>query len=254
MKKCLVVILFFIAIFGSYLPYLPAKNFNSKSRVVIFVGHTGVGNNFGAKSSSGIYEIVYNDILAKKLASIKSDKFEYVLIDSSQKVKLKNRPDFAAKYKADLIIEIHHDSAQQIDIDVCNKEKGDKNGFCNKMSGASVFFCSKQEKGSVSEKVSLLIGKSLQKNGFRANLYHMKDIKGERRKIVSEENAVYDTCFYVLKNAKVPSVLIEAAVITNPLDEEKVKHTDYHDRFAKSVHEGIEAYFEFYIQQKENKN
>lgn len=219
--------------------YMPADQTQPKPlKIIVFSGHTGIGENSGVKSSSGIFEIEYNDILSKKLASLQDKNIEYLLVPVSEKVSLKERPGLAAKYKADLILEIHHDSAQQGDIDECLKDKE----HCREMSGFSVFFSSESKEAPVSKELAVRIGKGLRDAGFKPNLYHAKKISGENRKIISENEAVYDVPFYILKNTDIPAILIEAGVIANPFEEKEISNTEYHSRFAKAVHETLIRY------------
>ena len=207
-------------------------------KVIVFAGHTGTDGNRGVKSRSGIFEIEYNDLLSKKLVSLQDKNIEYIFIAASEKVSLEERPGLAAKkYKADLILEIHHDSAQPGDIDECLKSNDKKSPDCDEMSGFSVFFSSESKESTVSKDMALKIGKSLRNAGFKPNLYHAKKITGESRKVISEPDAVYDVPFYILKNSDIPAILIEAGVITNPFDEKDIKNPSYHSRFAKAVHE-----------------
>lgn len=210
-------------------------------KVIIFSGHTGIGDNSGVKSSSGIFEIEYNNILSKKLVSLQDKNVEYIFIAASEKVPLKERPGLAAKYGVDLILEIHHDSAQPSDIDECLRSNDKKSPDCDEMSGFSVFFSSESKGAPVSKDLALKIGESLKKAGFKPNLYHAKKITGESREIVSPQNAVYDVPFYILKNLNIPVVLIEAGVIANPFEEKEIKGISYKSRFAKAVHEVLRS-------------
>jgi N-acetylmuramoyl-L-alanine amidase len=49
--------------------------------------------------------------------------------------------------------------------------------------------------------------------------------------------------FAVLKAPDIPSVLVEAAFISNPQEEAKLNSTDYQDQLADALMRGIERYF-----------
>jgi N-acetylmuramoyl-L-alanine amidase len=52
-----------------------------------------------------------------------------------------------------------------------------------------------------------------------------------------------NTSFYLLRNTKMPSVLVELAYLTNYEDSEKLRNDQY--QFAYAIYEGILAYFGF---------
>ena len=49
--------------------------------------------------------------------------------------------------------------------------------------------------------------------------------------------------FAVLKAPDIPSVLVEAAFISNPQEESKLNSTEYQDQLADALMRGIERYF-----------
>jgi N-acetylmuramoyl-L-alanine amidase len=49
--------------------------------------------------------------------------------------------------------------------------------------------------------------------------------------------------FAVLKAPDIPSVLVEAAFISNPDEEAKLNSDDYQDQLANALMRGIESYF-----------
>jgi N-acetylmuramoyl-L-alanine amidase len=49
--------------------------------------------------------------------------------------------------------------------------------------------------------------------------------------------------FYVLRNASMPSVLIEMGFVTNPAEEQKLNSSSYQDKLAQGIYQGIVAYF-----------
>jgi N-acetylmuramoyl-L-alanine amidase len=47
---------------------------------------------------------------------------------------------------------------------------------------------------------------------------------------------------FVLKQTKMPSVLVEAGFLTNPEERDKIKQRDYLDKIAKGIAEGIDKF------------
>ncbi len=54
---------------------------------------------------------------------------------------------------------------------------------------------------------------------------------------------VEQASFAVLKAAEIPSVLIETAFISNPEEEQRLRDSDYQERLAEGVMQGIKKYF-----------
>ena len=50
---------------------------------------------------------------------------------------------------------------------------------------------------------------------------------------------VHSANFYVLRRARMPSVLLETGFISNPREEELLKKTDFRDRLAAEIATGI---------------
>jgi N-acetylmuramoyl-L-alanine amidase len=76
--------------------------------------------------------------------------------------------------------------------------------------------------------------------------------KTERRKIAQRyidlvgklhKRRVEQASFAVLKAPDIPSVLVEAAFISNPSEEEKLNSPLYLEQLADALMRGIEAYF-----------
>ena len=57
-----------------------------------------------------------------------------------------------------------------------------------------------------------------------------------------ENRGVKSGPFYVLATAAMPAILVESAFITNPREERKLQRTDYRQRVAEALYEGIAKY------------
>ena len=57
-----------------------------------------------------------------------------------------------------------------------------------------------------------------------------------------ENRGVKSGPFYVLATAAMPAILVESAFITNPREERKLQRTDYRQRVAEALFEGIAKY------------
>ncbi len=54
---------------------------------------------------------------------------------------------------------------------------------------------------------------------------------------------VESATFYVLRNASMPSVLVEMGFMSNPQEEQKLANAGYQDKIAQGVYRGITGYF-----------
>jgi N-acetylmuramoyl-L-alanine amidase len=71
-----------------------------------------------------------------------------------------------------------------------------------------------------------------------------KNLLGEIGRVGKLHKArVEQAGFAVLKAPDIPSVLVEAAFISNPSEEEKLNSPEYQERLADALMRGIEAYF-----------
>lgn len=52
--------------------------------------------------------------------------------------------------------------------------------------------------------------------------------------------------YYVIREAKVPSILVEGGFLTNLSERKKLKQKNYLDRLAKSIAQGVDQYFKKY--------
>lgn len=55
---------------------------------------------------------------------------------------------------------------------------------------------------------------------------------------------VKDTKLIILKNLKVPTVIVECGFLSNQEEEKKLADKDYQEKLAIAIKEGIVKYFE----------
>jgi N-acetylmuramoyl-L-alanine amidase len=57
-----------------------------------------------------------------------------------------------------------------------------------------------------------------------------------------ENRGVKSGPFYVLATAAMPAILVESAFITNPREERRLQRSEYRQRIAEALFEGIAKY------------
>jgi N-acetylmuramoyl-L-alanine amidase len=170
--------------------------------VALDVGHTYKYP--GAISASGVGEIYYNEEVALGVRNRLEDSgIPLIMIEDQQ---LRDRPKIANR-EALSLVSIHHDGVT---------------GKVLKQRGFSIFISKINPKWKDSLRLAQCIGSELVRAGFDAGLY-FHNTKSRQRQLVDKKDGVY-RCdrFVVLKDSKIPAVLIECGVISNPVEEERL--------------------------------
>ncbi|MCX7951384.1 MAG: N-acetylmuramoyl-L-alanine amidase CwlD [Clostridiales bacterium] len=221
LKKKYILISVFVAFVVAIL-YItkPVFSFNSNKVVIIDAGHGGIDP--GAIGRTGVVEKDINLAIAQKLKGYLEDAgftcimireideglySEYGRVRDKKNEDLRNRRYFIKKYKADLFLSIHLNFFPD-----------------SRYYGAQVFYPKNDEK-------SELIGKEIQKS-----LIETLD-RGNKR----EAKATDD--IYVIRDNKIPSVLVECGFLSNYEEEELLKTQLYQNKIAWALFKGISSYF-----------
>ncbi|MCX8093822.1 MAG: N-acetylmuramoyl-L-alanine amidase [Candidatus Goldbacteria bacterium] len=210
-----------------------------QTRILVFdPGHGGTDP--GAIGVNGVREKdIVLDITLRIIRYLKNENFKiYLTRDDDTFISLKSRALFANEKEADLFISIH-----------CNASKdrgaqGVRTYIYNRVaSSREAAEAAKLENKDVGVFEMLL--NDLRKSAFEylsieaaGNIQHCL-VKNLRLKWAPTERAP----FYVLANTNMPSVLVEAAFISNPQEEKKLDDNDFREKVAKGIAEGIQEYF-----------
>lgn len=206
------------------------------------VGHTY--KHPGAISVSGVPEIFYNKEVAERVKE-RLEGSGVCLFLIEDKVLL-DRPKIANE-NAMAMVSIHHDSAGKVKTKVVKTKKGSKvvktmvPSSVN-VSGFSIFVSKLSVQYNDSVRLAKCIGAELIDAGFMVGLYHQNSTKRQRL-LVDKIFGVYRADkFVVLKNAKIPAVLVECGVISNAQEERFLN--DNRDKMADAIALGIQKYME----------
>lgn len=190
-----------------------------------------IGHSFkspGVISANGVREMELNRRLAQDVAvRLKRAGISYRLIgdDGSMDV-LTDRTEAAREDR--LFLSFHHDSVLEAWMDRADE-----------FSGFSIFVSRKNPRLKESLSCAQKLGVKLIESGFTPSRYHALPVKGENRPFADEVRGVhYFDDLVVLKTAKQPAVLIEAGVIVNPLDEQRVSGVEGRRRLADAIASG----------------
>ncbi|MFH0870201.1 MAG: N-acetylmuramoyl-L-alanine amidase [archaeon] len=215
-------------------------------KVAFFAGHSDVKEAYGALSAVKISENCYNDAILERIGRYRASPvygFESMLFYSDKHISLQERPILAEESQANIYVEIHHDSGSLKNI---------KNKRWRNMEGFSVYFPSEDMEGNPnifkeeSEKLALCIGKEIKQAGFKPSDYYTARSEENGKTIFSADFGVYSARFDVLKNAKMPAVLVECGNIVNPYEEKLMQDPGAQMMISEAIMRGISSYLASY--------
>ncbi|MFF0826449.1 N-acetylmuramoyl-L-alanine amidase [Brevibacillus sp. NPDC003359] len=174
-------------------------------KIVIDPGHGG--KDHGAEGVRGRFEKDFTLQLAHKVKEVaEQDSRIQVYLTRSDDLFLsseqRDRPRFANELGADLFISLHGNTYTDPTV-----------------SGTETYYYHPE---------SLPLAESIQK--------HVSEATGFR------DRGVKKVHFFVVKDTKMPAVLLEVGYLTNPSDEQKLFEEDFQYRIATSVIEGIQDF------------
>lgn len=208
--------------------------------IIIDPGHGGVDP--GAIGPSGLYEkdiVLEIALRAEKL--IKQQPGVKVLLTRGTDtfVSLKDRAVYANNNRADLFISIHCNASPNRSAKgtrtyiysrvASSKEAAASAKFENRQVGMFEFLLNDLRKGAY-ELLSVEMA---------GNIQHSL-VKQLKLKWEPTERAP----FYVLANTNMPSVLVEAAFISNRDEEKKLNTPEFREQLAQGINSGVKEYLE----------
>jgi len=235
----------------------PKKNTSLRSKklrdilVVIDPGHGG--KDPGAIGPNGTRESNVALAIGLRLAEYfnnASDMQAILTRDDNTFVVLRDRMEYARKFKADLFISIHADALDNPRVKGASIYTLSLEGASNE---ASKILAKRENKdssigevplsGKDADIVSLLTDLS-QNVSMEASKEVGSIILNELAKVGSiRKKKVQQAGFLVLKSPDVPSVLIETTFISNPNEEKKLKSRSYQSKLAQAIFQGARNYF-----------
>lgn len=182
--------------------------------IVIDVGHGGWDP--GRTGTQGENEKDINLKIALKLQNYLEQSGSVVLItrnedealDLNKKIDMKKRKEIINDSQGDMMISIHQNSFPS------SSEKG-----------SQVFYYKNNEEG---KELAQLLQERL------------KSVLDPDNKRQAKENSSY----YILKNTKIPSAIVECGFLTHPEEEKLLNTEEYQEKVAWAIYLGIIDYFQ----------
>ncbi len=185
----------------------------SKKNIVIDAGHGGYDP--GKVAADGTQEKGINLSIAQLLAgymrqggaNVTMTRTDDEALSENKREDLKYRAEFAADTNTDLFISIHQNSFPQESV-----------------HGAQVFYKKDSESGKA---LAICIQKRLKEVADMGNTRMPKA----------------DGSYYVLKNSKIPSVIVECGFLSNNDERSRLLNQKYREHIAWAVYMGVLDYY-----------
>lgn len=238
----------------------PAVRLTEKPIVIaVDAGHGG--EDPGAHGPTGVLEKDVSLAIAKRLARLINDQpgMKAVLTrDGDYYVGLRERVQKARQVQADLFISVHCNALTRPEMHGTAVYVLSSHGATNEQSR----WLASQENaadmvGGIDiqdkdhELAAVLIDLS-QSATMEASFDLGNRMLGSLGQINNlQKDKVQQAGFVVLKAPDIPSVLVETAFITNPVEEKQLASAEYQQQMAESMLDGVKGYFQSYRPQQQ---
>lgn len=214
-------------------------------QVVVDVGHTE--EKPGAKSARGVDEYEFNLRLARRIEQdlIEAGFAKTVLMITSGRARasLFKRVERANRQGADLFLSIHHDSVPDRFLEKWEYE-GQQRGYSDRFKGHSLFVSIDNADYKGSLLFGKLLGNQLKDRGLSYTPHYTEKFMGSRRRVLVDPQAGvyrYDQLI-VLKDTRMPAVLLEAGSIINREEELLMATPEHQAIISAAVTDAVKAF------------
>jgi N-acetylmuramoyl-L-alanine amidase len=203
----------------------PQKSAARAQTICLDPGHGGIDK---GEISGENYEKKYNLLLAQAVEKLlRAEGFKVILTRTNDvDVKLPDRPALAAKAGADLFVSLHYNSSPSSvrGVEVhCLAPAGMNSS--NAGAGAGNF---PAYPGNAEDERNILLAYLMQKSITKS--LPLDDLSVKRGHLE------------VVREARMPAILIEGGFMSDPQDAKKIYDPDFRQRMARSIVDGILAY------------
>ena len=226
-------------------PAKPATCQRSAFRAVVDVGHTVEVP--GAISARGVAEYTFNlqlaDAVKQALVAAGFDRTVRLVTATAPPKGLIERAALANKMRADLLISIHHDSVPEYLLETWQYE-GQQRQFSDRFQGYAIFMSHDNADRAGSLQFGRLLGKALQARGLQYTPHYTLPLMGNRRRELIDAAAGvyrYDQLI-VLRNTRMPAVLLEAGSIVNRQEELELASPERRELISAAVVSAVEDF------------
>jgi N-acetylmuramoyl-L-alanine amidase len=214
-------------------------------RVIVDVGHSAEVP--GAISARGVPEYEFNLRLAnqigKDLVAAGFRQAQVLVTPGPAKRSLFVRVARAANLTADLFISIHHDSVPERFLKAWEYE-GKQLRYSDYFRGHSIFMSYENAHAEASFRFAQLLGGELKRRGLQYTPHYAQDFMQERqRDLLDPGTGIYRfDQLIVLKDTRMPSVLLEAGSIINRDEEVLMADPKHQATIGTAVTDAVEQF------------
>jgi len=214
-------------------------------RVILDVGHTAEVP--GATSARGAPEYAFNLRLARKIKQTLVDAgfVRTVLLFTAGRTQagLAKRVAVANRSPVDLFLSIHHDSVPDRFLETW-KYEGRELYFSDRFKGHSIFVSHDNPEWRASLLFGKLLGDQLKERGLQYAYHYTQAFMGHRQRVLVDAEAGvyrYDQLI-VLKDTRMPAVLLEAGSIINRDEEVAMASPERQSLIAQAASDAVEKF------------
>jgi len=214
-------------------------------RVIVDVGHTAEAP--GARSARGALEYDFNlrlaTLIEHKLVAAGFEKTVLLVTGGAKRKSLFDRAARANRSSADLFLSIHHDSVPDSFLEKWEFE-GEEHTFSDRFPGHSIFVSYDNADFAGSLEFGRLLGLALKAHGLRYTPHYTERFMGHRqRQLLDADAGVYRyDQLIVLKNTRMPAVLLEAGSIINRDEELQLGSSERQSLIVAAVTDAVESF------------
>jgi N-acetylmuramoyl-L-alanine amidase len=214
-------------------------------RAVIDVGHTP--DAIGARSARGAAEYDFNFRLAReidqRMVDAGFDKTELLVTEGKAKPSLSKRVERTNNLRPDIFLSIHHDSVPDRFLEKWEYE-GVVHTYSDRFKGHSIFVSWDNPLRSASLRFAQLLGLQMKDRGLQYTPHYTQSFMGSRQRVLVDAAAGvyrYDQ-LRVLRETKVPAVLLEAGSIINRDEELQLDEPEHRALISAAVTDAMDGY------------
>lgn len=227
------------------------SNLNAKRKHIIVLDPGHGGKDPGAIGASKTYEKNVTLAMGKELRDIlKKRGYEvYLTRDRDIFIPLRQRTKIAQKYKAELFMSIHADSAQNksatgLSVYTLSDTASDKEAAALAERENKADIIGGLDLGSNSKEVNdILISLSQTDTRNKSSKYATYLVQEMAKSVKLVKNTHRFAGFAVLKAPDTPSVLLEMGYLSNKTEEANLKTPYYRKKLAEAAARAIDRYF-----------
>ena len=230
----------------------PATNYYTLKTIVLDPGHGGADP--GAVGKRSTKEKILSLDIAKRIANYLSQNDLNVILtrDSDRFISLPRRVQVAQRNKADLFVSIHINASRSRSLNgfeiYCLSNSIDDNFRAARMANeATPYDHDKLPYYMLTPTLKAILW-DLSNTENRAEASQLSDyiVEAVQDNMNIDSMRIRRARFYVLKEARIPAILIEVGYISNFSEEAKLRDSSYREKLAESIGRGILAYKQKY--------